>query len=212
MWWFGTAFAVTFTVTAGGALSLEDALDQASSGDTVEIGPGTHPVSARVEHEITVRGTGPGVLLVPDAAGETMLTFRRGGTLENVTIDGQNAEQLLLIESGPEMLLHEVVLMNGEATEGGALRAQGNGLLTITDSHFEGNWADEEGALFGRSLFCSGAVSGTLDVDGCDLGTSSGGDDNSPDDVAVDSGSVSPDSYSDYGSSVTFTCDATGCD
>ena len=151
MWiWAATAWATTYSVTPTSYPSLTDALDLAVAGDTVEVGAGTYTVTAAVEENVEVVGTGV-VLFVPASGGVPMLEFRKGGALRDVQLDALGIAPAVKVNSGEDFVLSGVTIWNGAGTDGGALEARGAGSLVITSSTFEGNTAQfEGGAVFSR--------------------------------------------------------------
>ena len=104
MWiWAATAWATTYSVTPTSYPSLTDALDLAVAGDTVEVGAGTYTVTAAVEENVEVVGTGV-VLFVPASGGVPMLEFRKGGALRDVLTryadGGGRFEELVIEDAG----------------------------------------------------------------------------------------------------------------
>ena len=121
---------------------------------------------------------------------------------------------------------------NTSGDDGGAIYLY-NGTLDFTDTVFDGNTAGDNGGAissWGGTITCTETTSGTsgvinstangsyrpagvrltasstMDSVGCDWGTSSGGDDNSPDDISITSYS-----YGSYGNNETFSCGTSGC-
>ncbi len=128
--------------------------------------------------------------------------------------------------SGDPTLSSSVMSRNAASSTGGGIWMYGETSIAVSDSELTGNTA-----AYGAGLATEGG-SNTLDscsltdnmavvggggaflVDGeltstsSDWGTSSAGDDNSPDDVYV---YTSDTTYDSYGSSESFTCDTESC-
>jgi hypothetical protein len=127
--------------------TLRDAVAYANT-----LAAGTHsvtfdPTVFATGQTITLTGT-LGAIALSDAAGTILIT----GPAAGVTISGGNSTELFNVSSGVTATLSDLTLINGNATNGGAIIDKG--MLTITGSTLSGNNATSLGGAI--------AVTGSL--------------------------------------------------
>src|SRR4030095_11809471 len=92
---------------------------------------------------------------IGDPAGLTI-----DGAAQNITISGNHSVQVMVVNSGGALMVHNLTIANGRSGgSGGGI--ENNGMLTITDSTFSSNFAGP-----GFSVAGGGGIwnSGTLTV------------------------------------------------
>lgn len=135
-----------FRVDGVGYADLQDAVDDAEDGGTVEVCPGTHAVVG-----VEIGDPSP-----------TTLTIRGwSGDAEDTVLDGGGAGRILAVWSGA-LRLEDLTLRNGVAAEGedggGALHASRSDLAIVGVRFTDNTSADQGGAI--RALLGDPAVSG----------------------------------------------------
>ncbi|HEU4543017.1 MAG TPA: hypothetical protein VFR23_17940 [Jiangellaceae bacterium] len=133
----GVAFAAkTITVCASGCMysSVSDAVDNAPSGATIQIGPGTYRGGIDiVDKKLTLQGAGPLT---------TMITANYGSVVSVVNIN-----------SSSKVELRNLMVVGGTAPEnpgpgGGGIYNQGQ--LDLYNVRVQDNWADYGGGIYNK--------------------------------------------------------------
>jgi Synergist-CTERM protein sorting domain-containing protein len=96
-----TTEAAVWTVENGE--SIQDAIDSASTGDTIQVEPGTYVEYLEVNKGLTIMGTGEGVVLRTPGGEENLVRIPSS----NVTLEG------LTFEAIDEVIEHTAVYMYG---------------------------------------------------------------------------------------------------
>ena len=140
LWSVATAAAATFTVGPQGDFdSVQNAVDAASDGDTVEIGAGAFAVDLRIEVGIALRGAGVGVTrLTPVAqAGSDVIDIhsRHRVTISDLTIDGGGQLRPLQIVLSEAVLERVAFEAPGPGDSGGSLHLDDSD-VTLRDCTF----------------------------------------------------------------------------
>jgi hypothetical protein len=125
----GQASAATLTVCPSGPPActyshIQDAINAASSGDTITIAAGTY-----TEH-LTIGGK------------NLSLT---GAGAANTTIDGQNTDRVVLINPGTQVSISGVTITRGTSSTGGGINNFGT--LTLNNSTVTNNTAGNGGGI-----------------------------------------------------------------
>ncbi len=140
------AQAITYHVRGSDTIGLDQSVDNAVSGDTIQIDSGTF-------YLIETLAPQTGVTIVGAGAGSTIL-------------DGMGKYQIMRISSGFTVALSELTLQNGTAGNGGGL--DNAGTVTLTNCTLSGNTATNNG--LGGGIFNDGTQKGGLmTLTGCTL-------------------------------------------
>ena len=207
----GTATALDGYLSAGGAIACVADVGVVVEASTIvdneaEMGGGIFGSSC----DLTVRNT----LMSGNEASYGGAIGMHGGlaTVESVTFEGNSAgvsggavffEDLEDVVDG---IFEDVVFSGNTAKYGGGLAALS----------YQGNYTEVELAGSGTGFFGNSATNGggfyvngeaVVTTSGIEFGT--GGDANDPDDISLNYGAAS---YSELGSGVSLTCDATSCE
>jgi len=106
--------------------TIQEAIDAASEGGVVFVGPGTYNENIDFCGKgITVEGSGPGVTIIDGGRSGSTVTFATSGLREAV--------------------IRDLTITNGLADKGGGIRCSGEGSLTIINCCIAGNEAREDG-------------------------------------------------------------------
>jgi len=127
-----TAHAATYTVTNlnnAGVGSLRQAVIDANAAAGADI------INFSISGTITLVSSLPDIT---DAAGLTI-----DGTGHTVTISGNNSVRVTAVSVGTSLTLNNLTIANGSAVTGGGIYNYGS--LTVTNSTFSGNSAEEDG-------------------------------------------------------------------
>ena len=153
----GTSFAATINVP-GEYATIQEAVDAASDGDAIEVGPGTYTSSSSVvvscyDKSITLSSTdGPLVTIIDgeDARRGVVLNGQQsdviveGFTVQNCYTGGGGGG--VLLGDGVTATLRDMRIRSNVAdAEGGGLNSGGAGVVSIEGSVFEGNSASGNG-------------------------------------------------------------------
>jgi CSLREA domain-containing protein len=167
------AFAITLSTAAGaaaitvntisdestssdGLCSLREAINNANaksdttSGDCAA-GTGNDTIVFSVVGTILLTDTLPQIGSVNDVLVSNILTIN-GPAAPGITIDGQNAVQIMLVAPGATLNLNNLKVANGSAGEGnsgGGIFSDGT--LTVTNTTFSGNSAGASGGAVASS-------------------------------------------------------------
>lgn len=166
--------AVTYTVTTladtvanDSVCSLREAIQEANNGaDTDCAGlpsAGNDTITFSVSGTIVLGATLPNIV---DAATAGALTIDGGG---NITISGNNAVRVMIINSGADLTLQNLTIVKGSGFAGGGIYNNG-GTLSVTSSTFSANIAAGGGGGIynngGTLTVTSSTFSGNLDGGG----------------------------------------------
>jgi predicted outer membrane repeat protein len=145
-----------------GVLTLREAVDAASSGDTVVIDAslsgGTVTLTQGemiISNSITITGE-----VDSDGAAD-------------ITIDG-NAAQIFTVQSGGALSLNALTVTDGGRSYGGAINVDSGGVLDVTASTFTGNHAGSAGGAIrneGTATITNSTFSGNTAVNGGAIST-----------------------------------------
>ena len=110
---------------------IQDAIDDASNGDTIQLAAGTYNITTTIDpggKQVTILGT-------VDGEGEP-----------NSILDGGGAFRVLICQSGETSttVFQNLVIQNGFANNGGGMNNDSSS-PTLTDCTFTGNSADYDG-------------------------------------------------------------------
>jgi hypothetical protein len=159
------AFAATITVDAAGGgdfTTLSEALAAASSGDTLEVAPGTYAECLDLRGKnIDLVSTGGSASTVLDCGGATgsALLATAGESLSLTGFTVRNGSNRALRAVGGVVSIDDLLVEDAGNTslDGGALHVTG-GALSVANSTFTGNLAWKGGAIY-----VSGAVILTME-------------------------------------------------
>ena len=140
------AQAITYHVRGSDTIGLDQSVDNAVSGDTIQIDSGTF-------YLIETLAPQTGVTIVGAGAGSTIL-------------DGIGKYQIMYVSPGVTVALSGLTLQNGTAGNGGGL--DNAGTVTLTNCTLSGNTATNNG--LGGGIFNDGTQKGGLmTLTGCTL-------------------------------------------
>jgi MYXO-CTERM domain-containing protein len=153
----GVAQAATLIVEADGSGSyttIQSAIDAASDGDVVDVGPGTYAESIDYSGKaITVRGTDGADHTILDGGGihAQVVRFMAGegpeSRLENVTLVNPWSQGAFILGASPTFTGVTFSGMGNDGSYGGAITILGGG-ATIEGCTFESNRAFDGGGIF----------------------------------------------------------------
>lgn len=131
----------------GNYLTIQDAVDAASAGDTIILDPGTYTGTGNqainINKDLTIKG--------PELIGNNPPT---------AVIDAGGKNRIFNIDLGVKVTIKNVDLKNGYTTESGAAILN-KGDLTLTDSVIDNNKATDNGAIFNYG--------GSVNIVNCDF-------------------------------------------
>ena len=157
----GEARAATLSVgTTGGYSSIQDAIDDASSGDTITVAAGTYAEALDLgTKELTLTGAGASLVTLKPPSGSPALTIDGGQsatTVSGFTITPSSARALYL--DAVDITASDLDISGATgATQGGAVYISG-GSLSLSSSTFA-----DDGATYGADLFITAAAQVTLE-------------------------------------------------
>jgi hypothetical protein len=162
-----STFTVTNTLDDGSAGSLRWAVAAANSNS----GPDT------IDFDPAVFNAGPGRTTIRLTAGQLSLTDTATTTIAGpaayrLTISGNNASRVFLVDGGSSAAFSGLTIAEGRAPQGGGLYI-GTGTVTMTQVAVDRNVATGGGSTggYGFALGTAGAgirnAAGTLTMDGC---------------------------------------------
>jgi hypothetical protein len=138
-------FAATWTVRKDGTgqfTTINDAKAAATTGDIIEVGPGTYPEEVDFNYAVTLRST--------DGAASTIL-------------DGEGVRRLLIFRAGTGSVVDGFTVRNGvQISGGGGLRVQLTATCTVKNCVFDSNVSDFDAG----AVICRDAGS-RMDVQDC---------------------------------------------
>ncbi|MBX2801314.1 MAG: hypothetical protein KTR31_26790 [Myxococcales bacterium] len=171
-----TALAGTLQVPSKAYPSIQDALDDADTGDVIEVAPGTYVEQLIADDNRTLTIEGLGVTVTPPVGAQQILTAESSNlelTVRGITFDGEQTARGMLIQSGALVVVEGCTFRNGSggAGGGGIQNSDSNSQLVVRDSLFEDNVAERGAHLNfnnGNSLTIerSTFVGGRTDEDG----------------------------------------------
>ena len=132
--------------------TIQHAINQSTSGDIIELGPGTYMENVTVNQSVTIRG---------DAINPS-------------TVNGNNASPVFTVNSGVTASLDALTITNGKGGDdvgGGGIN--NSGVLTVSNSTITGNSAG--GAGFAGGIFNIGELMLTNSKVTANLASSKGG-------------------------------------
>ena len=113
--------------------TIQEAVDDAASGDTIDIATGIYTENVTIDENVTLLGAGPG----------EYGTIVDGGGMETM-------ETVFVIEPGVVVTLSDMAIINGHAETGGGIRNEGT--LTVNNSTISGNTATEGGGICNEAM------------------------------------------------------------
>ena len=145
-----TGFAATLTVNSDGSgdhSSVQAAVDAASSGDTISIGPGTFEGAVSVSAKtLYIQGSGIGGTVLQGDGSETVLAVQGAGlNLAQITLSGgsQGLDLSGVVGSIDTVELRD----NFGASAGGGLAIRNGSDVNIVTVYIEDNGAESGGGL-----------------------------------------------------------------
>ena len=127
---------------------IQDAINAAPAGGTVDISAGTYSESLVISKNITLRGASSATtLLQPAGSGQRVIRVTTGNNLrlENLTVTGGNLVSDVgggvYLENGGLELVSCVVSNNSADYGGGVFQAGSGGYLIATDSQVTGQYS-----------------------------------------------------------------------
>ena len=103
--------------------TIQEAVDDAASGDTIDIATGIYTENVTIDENVTLLGAGPGEY----------------GTI----VDGDQAGTVFVVVLGVTVTISDMTIRNGHAETGGGIL--NTGTLTLNNSTVSGNTADDDG-------------------------------------------------------------------
>ena len=160
----GSAHAAEITVCSSGCdhTSIQDAVDAATSGDTILPGAETFFENVRIEKDLIIRGSGP-VQTIVDGSGSWGSVFEIWGDLPRVTLAGMTIQNGRAPHVGGGVGHHigrleidDCIIRDNRAHHSVGLSRAGGGVgsvgnIRISNSQIVQNFADEGGGVF---VFC----------------------------------------------------------
>ena len=144
---------------ADAVLTLREAVDAASSGDTIVFDASLTGGTVSLTQ---------GVMTISDSITITGDVDSDGAA--DITIDG-NAAQIFNVQSGGALSLNALTVTDGGGTRGGAIQVQSGGVLDVTASTFTGNHA----SLRGGAIYSDGTATITNSTFSGNSSAASGG-------------------------------------
>ncbi|MED5374224.1 MAG: MopE-related protein [Myxococcota bacterium] len=139
--------------TGGSYSSIQDAIDDAASGDTVSVCPGTHTEDLVISQDLALIGYGEGSsILEPDSGTQPIVTTSGAITLQIADLSVQNGSAGGITGNAIDLCVTRAGFYDNTSTSGGALALSGAGTLSLEDVRFDSNSATSSG--------------GAIDVDG----------------------------------------------
>ena len=115
--------------------NIEIALESASSGDTIRIGPGTYQINLQIYKNITLIGEG-----------------------NNTVIDGQKVDTCIYISSGVNVTINNIIIKNGKWTHNIQNKYGGGGICNIGTLNLENSTITDNNAECGGGIYNSGRM------------------------------------------------------
>ncbi len=153
---FPTAVAATHSVSEDGSgdySSIQDAIDAASSGDTIEVGAGTYAGAFDFSGKnLTITGTeGPEATFLDGEGGvDFVVRLENGETdaahLQGFTIENTWSQGISIVGASPTLTNLVLQGMGKDAETGGGIRIDGGG-ATISECTFSENRGFDGGGL-----------------------------------------------------------------
>ncbi|MEM7113928.1 MAG: hypothetical protein AAF614_15950 [Chloroflexota bacterium] len=151
--------------------TIQDAIDQANPGDTVQIPSGNYRESIVLEKAVNLIGEGSKTTIIEARSGRRVIHVRGTAVDENVTISGLtvtngNVGELLflcpvscgggiMLEEGASPRMDDIRFLNNRADgRGGGLYADRFSTVHISNSE----WVDNEAGDYGGGLFSANAA------------------------------------------------------
>ncbi|MCA9570731.1 MAG: hypothetical protein KC656_22980, partial [Myxococcales bacterium] len=109
------ALAATISVP-GGQPNVQAAVDAASNGDTIVVGPGVHVGSFVIDKPLTLRGAGAGTTILESDSDSVLarVSFAGPVVIEDLTLDGAGTGRVLRTQNpGAEVRVTRVDLRGG---------------------------------------------------------------------------------------------------
>lgn len=156
------------------ALSLDDAVRDAASGEAIRLCAGTYRAQLDLEKDLVIEGAGAGLTVLDgDEEGTVVEVVGATVTLRGLTVsDGMGEAHGILGDSlggglylagGADVTLDGCSVEGNEAVDGAGIHAAGGSVLTFVDTEITGNRADYRGG--GLRV----EVEGELDLGGADI-------------------------------------------
>ena len=171
-----TALAAEFDVTDDA--SLDDALEAALAGDTLNLAAGTYDNPWELDTDLIIQGVGFPVVLIDSVGSGTTVRIINNAQVElrDLTIDGLGLIRSLRVDGGSGAILRSVVLQNGNTiNSGGNLSISAGGTLDCGDCTLVSGTATGNGGnayIWGEASFRDSRLSLGVADDGAGLGVS----------------------------------------
>ena len=151
----GVAKATTVINVPGNYTTIQEAIDAASSGDTVQVAAGTYYENITLKDGVQVLGAGVGVTTIDGGGSGSVVTATNVGPvtkLDGFTITNGNTTNgggMYNYSSSPTVT--NCTFSGNSATYGGGMLNVSNSSPTVTNCTFSGNSATYGGGMYNHS-------------------------------------------------------------
>lgn len=158
---------------------IQDAIDTATAGDTIEIGAATYTENLTVNKDLTLNGEDRATTIIDGDGADHVVVAPSGYTISmnSLTIQNGSANTGGGILNFAELSLDDVLVQNNEATTlgGGIYHASSTDTLVITNSEILSNQATDPGSGGGGVYSVGPTTIEDSTIDGNSAGAAGGG-------------------------------------
>ena len=141
--WVAVSQAATLQVGSSAKYTtITDALDDASSGDTIEIDAGTYSESLEIDFDVTLTGAGSSTVTVTDSGEVLEITDSAVVIVSGMTL-GSTGKRTVDID-GATVSFSDVVFAGADTAEDGAGARVNDATVSFDDCVFTDNVADDK--------------------------------------------------------------------
>ncbi|WP_041580809.1 right-handed parallel beta-helix repeat-containing protein [Bacillus sp. 1NLA3E] len=149
IWFFLFVFLLSGNSTVQAKMSVQDLIDQAKDGGTVEIPSGTYKESININKPVTVIGA-ENVTIISDGKTPAIKIKNKGASVKNIRIENKSAETAIFI-SGSNHLINNVTIK----TAGYGIQLNEANKIEIDGVKISGTTDEKHGQQNGIDLFRS---------------------------------------------------------